>query len=333
MVKPDEDVAISPAAMAQLDDFLAEWDNGADYIVAHTSGSTGKPKEIRLLKSDMRASARATNAFFGIGKGSTIGMALSPDYIAGKMMAVRALESGAALVPLKPCNDICLDGFEGVIDLLAIVPSQCHNFIGNPQYSAKVRRLLIGGAAPTADQCLALSEARYKVSISYGMTETCSHVALADGDDPDRVFRAMPGITFSATADCRLIVNAPHFSFRSLETNDVVDLLSPTAFRWRGRADGAINSGALKFFPEELEALYSDALPALRYYVTSQPDGKWGQAVTLVVEGKDTDTGHVADALRRTVADRRRLPKHIITVERLPMASNGKIRRLTPDKL
>ena len=67
--------------MAFLNDFLAEWHSGSLYVEAHTSGSTGAPKAIQLLKSDMRLSARATNAFFGIGSHSLLASPLSMDYI------------------------------------------------------------------------------------------------------------------------------------------------------------------------------------------------------------------------------------------------------------
>lgn len=62
-------------------EFIDEWRDSRLYVVAHTSGSTGTPKEIRLLKSDMRASAKATLQFFGICENSTLYLPLSPDYI------------------------------------------------------------------------------------------------------------------------------------------------------------------------------------------------------------------------------------------------------------
>ena len=62
-----------------VEEFIGEWNDNKDYIIAHTSGSTGKPKEVRLLKSDMRCSARATNQFFNIGKNSRLMLCLSPS--------------------------------------------------------------------------------------------------------------------------------------------------------------------------------------------------------------------------------------------------------------
>lgn len=318
--------------MAQLDDFINQWRSDCATISAHTSGSTGTPKHIELLKSDMRASAMATNTFFGINEQSTIGMALSVDYIAGKMMVVRAKLSGARLVALPVSNNINLSDFDGIIDLLAIVPTQISNFIHHPEYVHKVRNLLIGGAAPSADDCSALIKLGYTFYISYGMTETCSHVALAKGDDNKRIFCAMPGISFATTNDSRLIINAPAFSFKKLTTNDVVQLISPISFIWRGRADGAINSGGLKLMPEELEALYAPALSGHRYYVSHTDDTKWGQAVALIIEGC-VSTDEIADQIAEIVADHRRRPKRIFCIERLPEAANGKIRRLTPAEI
>lgn len=319
--------------MENLNSFIADWISDVPFITAHTSGSTGKPKEIRLLKSDMRVSACATNAFFGINENSVIGMALSVDYIAGKMMTVRALESGAALAAIAPTNDVRLPDSHPVIDLLAVVPSQLKSFIDRPEYAARVRNLLVGGASPSSDDLHALALLGYHVWISYGMTETCSHVALAGGDDARRVFKAMPGISFDVTDDERLVIRAPHFSFRELVTNDIVSLIGDSRFMWRGRADGVINSGGIKFLPEEIETLYAPFLDGKRFYVSWMPDAKWGQALALVIEADVSEKEKIEYRLASGVADHRRLPKCIFTVGKLSEASNGKIRRLTPAEL
>jgi len=320
-------------AMEKLKTFIAEWESDELFVRAHTSGSTGRPKEIKLLKADMRASSYATNTFFGINRNSVVCMALSVDYIAGKMMAVRALESGATLVDIAPSNDVRLPDSYGVIDLLAVVPSQLKSFISNAEYAGRVRNLLVGGAPPAADDLHVLALLGYKVWISYGMTETCSHVALARGDDSRRIFKAMPGISFDATDDGRLIVRAPRFSFKELVTNDVVSLIDASRFVWRGRADGIINSGGIKYVPEEIETLYVPFIDRQRFYVSWVPDAKWGQALALIVEGGESDIDAIAARLSAGLSDRRRLPKRIFTVSKLPEASNGKIRRLTPEEL
>lgn len=313
--------------MASVRDFLEEWKSDSPTIEAHTSGSTGTPKCILLNKSDMRASARATNEFFGIDADSILALPLSVDYIAGKMMVVRAAEAGCRLIELEVSNDIIIPNDIKRIDLLPVVPSQIESLLKQAHLSSVIRNLLIGGAAPTAEDCHKLTLAGYKAFISYGMTETCSHVALAHADDSRRVFSAMPGITFETDNVGKLIINAPAFSFKRLETNDIVTLFSPTTMIWRGRVDGVINSGGIKLIPEELENLYREYLPGYEYFVTSVEDKVWGEAVALVIEAPEKDADKILKRLREAIKDHRRVPKSIISVSALQRTSNGKIKR------
>lgn len=127
------------------DGFRKEWDDGNPFVVGHTSGSTGIPKEIRLSKEDMRVSASITNRFFGIDAGSRLLLCLSPDYIAGKMMIVRALVSGAELAEEKPSNRP-LEHYDGLpFDLAAVVPSQALWLAEHPERLRFVRKLIVGG--------------------------------------------------------------------------------------------------------------------------------------------------------------------------------------------
>lgn len=309
------------------EDFFREWHSSVPYVNARTSGSTGTPKDIRLLKTDMLCSARATNAFFGIGVSSMLVCPLSLDYIAGKMMAVRALAAGCRIMFVEPSNDLLLPG-DITVDLLPVVPSQLASLLARPAMLSRVRNLLIGGAAPSAESCRALSDAGVNAFISYGMTETCSHVALARADDADRVYRAMPGISFAKDDDGRLIICAPAFSFRRLQTNDVVALCDSTSFRWLGRADNVINSGGIKLFAEQLEALYAPYMDEIPFYVTSVPDQKWGQAVLLVAETAQDNLDNIRTSLACHITNHRLLPKQYRAVDTLPRTSNGKPRRI-----
>lgn len=169
--------------MATLSDFLCEWDNSSPFIVAHTSGSTGTPKEIHLLKEDMRRSARATNSFFGIDSNSVLGIPLSMDYIAGKMMAVRAIEAHCRLLELPVSNRIELPED---VDLLSVVPSQAAVLLNNEPSLKRAGCLLIGGAPLDISTEQRLFGAGVEAYVGYGMTETCSHVAFKAGRELGR---------------------------------------------------------------------------------------------------------------------------------------------------
>lgn len=306
----------------ELSDFLTEWNNDGEYISAHTSGSTGLPKDIKLLKSDMRISARATIKFFGITSNSFLGIPLSMDYIAAKMMAVRAWEAGCNLKILPISNNICVNCN---LDLLSVVPSQAQSLIDQPYLSDKISNIIIGGGPLDDTKEQRLIEIGYKAYASYGMTETCSHVALRPLGC--KSYKAMPDINFEIDNRKCLIINCPLFSFNRIVTNDVVDLVNSREFIWRGRYDNVINSGGLKLHPEELERLYKPFIPG-NFYLVGIADKKWGQALQLVVEDYGEKDLEIMYHLRDHI-DHKYIPKSIIVIKSLFKGQNGKIKRIS----
>ena len=322
----------------ETESFLKEWMGDGDFITAHTSGSTGKPKEILLPKKDMKVSARATNRRFGIDSHSRMLCPLSANYIAGKMMIARAVEADCEVAFCTPSNDFW-DKEEtirylaqGDVALLPIVPSQAVSLLkrrDNPSLQS-VRNIIIGGApltVETEEKLLASLPGHTQAFATYGMTETCSHVALRKlGAE---YFSAMPGITFSTDVRGCLEITAPEYSFGKLQTNDIATLLGDDRFIWRGRFDNVINSGGIKVFPEEMERMLEGLLPS-RFYIKGTPDPKWGEAVTLVI---------VDSPAIRDIADRELLaicdsvltgaerPRRIVRISAIHLTPNGKIKR------
>lgn len=320
---------------ALAESFLNEWHNSAEYITAHTSGSTGKPKEIKLLKADMLTSARSTNTRFGIDSSSVLFSPLSASYIAGKMMIVRALAAGCKVVFTTPSNrfwDVA-SVREFIMDthpsLLPIVPSQAAELINKPgdydQLLSAIGNIIVGGAPMQPDHEQRLLATSGNFFATYGMTETCSHVALRQfGSDR---FEAMPGVEFEVDGRSCLSINAPEFSFKQLQTNDIVDLHSPTSFSWRGRFDNVINSGGIKIFPEEMERLLQ---PAFRYpfYFKGIQHYKWGEAVAMVTSAPAELSDEEILRVCRLHLPHYAVPSEIIRVTTLPTGSNGKLKRL-----
>ena len=305
-----------------LDEFRRQWLSPEPYIVAHTSGSTGTPKEIRLLKADMRLSARATNSRFGINPASVLAIPLSMDYIAGKMMAVRAFEAGCRLLELPVSNRIELNE---PVDLLAIVPSQVDSIESdaNAQY---IRNVIIGGARLDNTRRRMLAGMSFAAFCSYGMTETCSHVALADALDPQGIYSAMPGVSFCTDSRDCLRITARGMSFGTLQTNDVVELLDREHFRWLGRADNVINSGGIKIMAEELEVCLQSVIE-VPFYIKAEPDDKGGEVPVLVAAASDSMLPQIQQAIDSLNLGRRK-PQRIYCVPSLPRTTNGKIRRV-----
>lgn len=308
----------------QVDAFLNQWQDDNDYIVAHTSGSTGSPKEIHLLKSDMLVSAKATCNYFGLNTTSILVSPLSADYIAGKMMIVRAMVSHSRLFMFTPTNSInqYLDKFDN-IDLLAIVPSQVESLLLKGTNIDYIKNIIIGGAPLNPALEDHLVSRKINAYCTYGMTETCSHVALRHIGN--HTYDAMPGIEFKRADDNSLIIKAPNFSFKTLHTNDIVELLSTSSFRWIGRKDNIINTGGIKVNPETIETIFAPHLNGYRFYITSLPHPKWGQQIILVVESNSEIPG-IYDIIN-TIPNKFFRPKQIFFIKKLNTTSNGKLRR------
>lgn len=366
-------LSVTEALRQEIEGFIRQWESPSTFISAHTSGSTGKPKEIRLPKADMRTSARATNTRFAIGPTSRLLCPLSPSYIAGKMMIVRAMEADCEIAFCNPANDFWENPYVagyaagGDIDLIPVVPSQCTTLLRStlsPNTEASLsplalqlstirhlRNIIVGGApiSPQTEATLPSLSSRLSALdprpstvtapqwfATYGMTETCSHVALRPLGQTG--FTAMPGITFGTDSRGCLEIFAPAYSFGHLQTNDIITLIDDHRFIWRGRHDNVINSGGIKIFPEELERKLAGHLP-FRFYFKSTPDPKWGEAVTLVTETEGNNNTHndkngnnnLSDseifAVCRRVLLPHEQPKLILHIPNFPQTASGKLIR------
>ena len=139
-----------------IGEFLKEWENDSPTISVQTSGSTGEPKRMQVEKSRMQASARMTCDFLGLQPGDTALLCMSLDYIAGKMMVVRARERGLRLITVppssRPLRSLVAAGSPSPLslDFVAMVPLQVYHSLEHPEERAllrQVRHLLIGGGA------------------------------------------------------------------------------------------------------------------------------------------------------------------------------------------
>jgi O-succinylbenzoic acid--CoA ligase len=314
--------------------FLQEWQSEAPEVEVHTSGSTGVPKRMRVEKQRMRASAQATCDFLGLQRGDTALLCMSVQYIAGKMMVVRALERGLQLT-LTPPSGHPFRGLEHRdFHFVAMTPMQVYNTLQVPdeaQALSRVRHLLIGGGAIDAPLAQELRPLPHAVWSSYGMTETLSHIALRRLNGPDATdwYTPLPGVSLQLGPDDTLIIQAPRVCAGILHTHDIAEMDAQGRFRILGRTDNIINSGGIKIQIEEVETLLRPHLPS-EFQITSVPDAKFGEAVVLLTETADTDA--IAAECRRVLPPYW-VPKHVLHVDALPQTATGKPDRATAKKL
>lgn len=306
------------------EELAREWDSDSDFIVCRTSGSTGSPKQIRLPKKQMLRSAERTARYFSLDAGSELHSCISPDYIGGKMMFVRERFLGCRLSWETPSNRP-LESYEGnEIDLLSIVPSQMIYILDNLGSIPRIKNILIGGApvSPTLRERIVSSG--LNVFESYGMTETSSHIAIRKIGKEVSPFTTLEGITVS-NPDGRLCINIR--DWMEITTNDLAEVSNPNEFHILGRADNVINSGGKKIHPESVEMRLEKHLDnSYRFYISSRPDEKWGEAVILVTEAPPDSKAEIIEVCHR-ILDKHEIPKEIVFKDKIELTPNGKIRR------
>lgn len=312
-----------------MGDFLIDWLNDKEYIDVFTSGSTGKPKSIRLSKQAMVHSSLATGDFFGIHPGDSALQCLPSNFIAGKMMLVRAMILGLELDLVAPTSNP-LGKVEKKYDFCAMVPLQVENSL---EHLHNIKTLIIGGAPASKNLIASLQGLSAKIFATYGMTETITHIAakplnhLPKGSNAN--YKTLPNISVSIDNRNCLVIDAPRITDEKIITNDVVDIISETEFNWLGRFDNVINSGGVKLHPEQIEEkLHS--LIHYRFFVTAVDDEKLGKKLILLVEdaAQNLDTTQLLKIIQESKKlTKFEIPKAIYTVEKFVETDTGKIQR------
>jgi O-succinylbenzoic acid--CoA ligase len=296
--------------------FLLNWLDDFDMLTVETSGSTGLPQTIKLKKEHVINSAHNTGNYFNLPKECDALCCLPMNYIAGKMMMVRAIALGWQLDLVKP-SSAPFNKLRKRYDFTALTNHQVLNSLDNIHKSKKI---LIGGG-PIASNLPALLEHKHtKAYHTYGMTETSSHIAIRKIYPVyESMFTTMEGVKLSTDDRGCLIIDAPELTSEILITNDLAEISSDGRFSILGRIDDVINTGGVKVHPNEIEEKLSEQI-SRRFFVYGKADEELGQEVILLIEGVDEKISF--DAL-----DTFQTPKAVRYVKEFKETHTGKVDR------
>ncbi len=197
--------------------FIRDYFDETIPLVQKTSGTTGDPTTIPLQRPAMVRSAEMTLRRFNLLPGDRVLLCLPVEYIAGKMMVVRALVGGLHLVTAEPSGNPLgkleeavkkelkdpesveaeledlvsvkgdlkkLGSVEAMeaIDFAAMVPLQLHETLkdaGSRAKLEKIGKLLIGGGEINPALREEVGKLRnVEVYESFAMSETYTHFAV-----------------------------------------------------------------------------------------------------------------------------------------------------------
>jgi fatty-acyl-CoA synthase len=144
-----------------------------------------------------------------------------------------------------------------------------------------------------------------------GLLAVGGHIPAGYYKDPEKseaTFREIGGKRWSIPGD-----------YATVEADGTIALL--------GRGSVSINSGGEKIYPEEVEEAVK-AHPAIDDCVAvGVPDDRFGEAVTAVVSvrpGASVDEAAILDAVEASGLARFKRPRHVVVVDKVPRAPNGK---------
>lgn len=326
-------------------EFIEEWRNDCEFIECHTSGSTGTPKRILLPKVQMAASARRTLEFFQIHSGAHFYSCIAPDFIGGKMQAVRSEISNGSLSWETPSNrpeELCKTSKK--IDLLSVVPSQMHWLLDNVDSLPDIGVILIGGSPIPDSLRERIGKSGLNAWETYGMTETASHIALRRVTQEVDSFTPLSGISISIEQDNNdneIAVDGEKLigclaididGWQRIVTNDLAEINPDGTFHILGRKDNMIITGGKKVSPEEMEHRLAHTLqwPVM---ISWEPDPLWGQKIVAIVESpEEMDEAAKQKVIREwhNLLPGYMVPKEIICTP-IPRTANGKFMRRKSD--
>jgi O-succinylbenzoic acid--CoA ligase len=333
-------------------------------IVSATSGSTGTPKGVMLSQQALAASASAFGNRFGTNNRWVVSMPV--HRIAGIMVLVRswfhnspfeidpsvggARTFEAAAFAATTMRAVRESNKDGRALMVSLVPTQIARLLESGSVGIEALQsyeLVLSGAATTSQPMLnKLRELGIKVSVSYGMTETCGgcvfdgrpldgvNISLGTKDDiePGRV--TISGPVAASGYRLRPDLDAVSFISGQIQTHDVGKLDSSGLLHILGRLDDVVTVGGVNVALSAVESLIRHHPAIEDVAVIDLQDELWGSIpiAYAVTRTYISDTSNLISEIQSTIRDqigRAAVPRTLQFVSALPMLDSGKIDRIS----
>jgi o-succinylbenzoate---CoA ligase len=343
-------------------------DIASAHAIVYTSGSSGDPKGAELSLSNLMWNAVSVGFRTGASQEDRWLLCMPLFHVGGYTIIFRSVLHGSGIVVHdkfdagRVSRSLDADG----ITLASFVPTMLNEVLetrGAKPLGPRLRAIFLGGGPPSARLLAVIRERRLPVLLTYGMTETCSQVALSDPCESS----ARPVYRQAFPSEVAVVKPGARRGFSPAgpgETGEVA-VRGPTLFRgyWRkpsgtkaslrggwfltgdlgilldgpgggvailGRKEETIVSGGEKVHPAEVESALREHPSVQDTVVVGVDDEKWGQTVVAVVEirpeVRQPSEAELSAFLRVKVVGYK-VPKRYLFWPALPRTPTGKPRR------
>jgi O-succinylbenzoic acid--CoA ligase len=295
-------------------------DAGDPALVVHTSGTTGSPRPVTLTYGNILANALGCFAALGHDRAERWLCPLPLSHVGGLMVLLRSVIAGTTAI---------LDAWRDDVTIASLVPTQLDRLVraGTPPPPA-LRVVLLGGAPADPTLLTRAQEAGWRVAPSYGLTQTCSAVTVAEPGDLTTSGAPLPGLRVAIAPDGEILVDGPSVAGGGVLRTGDLGRLEGGRLVVTGRKSDTIVSGGENVMPQEVEAVLLQHPQIAEAAVFGRPDPEWGEAVTAAVVVTEGPLDR--DELRAFCAGRLarfKVPKAIEVVDALPRNAAGKVLR------
>ena len=295
-------------------------------LIIHTSGTTGRPKPVEITYGNVRANARGLAQAMGLGDDERWLCPLPLSHVGGLMVVLRSALMATTAV-LGPVERVTGDG----ITIASLVPTQLQRLLdAGARPGPDLRRILLGGGPMPRALLTRARVAGFQVCPSYGLTQACSTVTVAEPGDAETAGRALPGVGVAISDDGEIVVSgATVNALGSVRTGDLGRLDERGRLIVTGRKGDVIITGGENVSPVEIEAALAEHPDVVEAAVFARPHPLWGEAITAQVvarDGAELDPAALrAHCLQRLAGFK--VPKAFELVGALPRTPSGKVRR------
>ena len=289
-------------------------------LIVHTSGTTGSPRPVVLSYGNVLANALGCFAALGHDRAERWLCPLPLSHVGGLMVLLRSAIAGTTAVLDAPARDD--------VTIASLVPTQLGRLLeaGAPP-PPSLRVVLLGGAPADPTLLARARDAGWPVAPSYGLTQACSAVTIADPGDVATSGSPLPGLRVAIEADGEILVSGPSVAGGGVLRTGDLGRLEHGRLVVVGRKSDTIVTGGENVAPTEVEAVLLEHPLVAEAGVVGRPDLEWGEAVTAFVVPRGELS---APELREFCAERLarfKVPKTIEVVAALPRNAAGKLLR------
>jgi len=315
----------------------------ATAVVIHTSGTTAAPRPVELTYGNFLWSALGSAVALGLDPQERWLCALPLSHVGGLSILLRsAIYATTAVVHERFEEDRVLHALgTQEVTLVSLVATTLARLLdAGLDRPPALRSALTGGGPVPAALVGRARAAGVPVSLTYGLTESCSQATTTPVAAPDEQSGSAGAPLFCTNVqiagDGEILIAGPTVAPAALaddgwlHTGDLGSLDAHGRLSVGGRKADTIISGGENVAPAEVEAVLESHPRVLEAAVIGREDPRWGEAVTAIVvtrAGETVEAAELREHCARMLAPYK-VPKHVLlSDEPLPRTRSGKLLR------